>query len=354
AAGPDRPGRTRAAVAVAASGKLLTLVPDQKLLRGRDTVYPVYIDPVYRDDLRTAWAMIDSGYASEEYWKFDGKDDEGLGLCPVSSGWCGNSQIKRLFYRVPTSVYAGKTILSAQFAVTLRHTWSNSGNPSGDRADLYLMSGGISTSTNWNNRPGGTKIAEADPGAPSGGSCAFNGGAYATEWSVTTELRSAASKKLGSLTFGLRNGSESDSSKWLRYCDNGHLRVHYNTLPSQPKMSNLGMTPGSGCSYDLLPTSYVNKRPTLTAYLFDADHGKTDEWGPSPGPVTEQLRPQFKLIWGANLEYSWTSPVGWAFARGSIGPPGEQRSTGYSAVMIFNLVMVVAVVVGLAYLYLAG
>ncbi|MEU8262028.1 hypothetical protein AB0C02_15560 [Micromonospora sp. NPDC048999] len=44
------------------------------------------------------------------------------------------------------------------------------------------------------------------------------------------------------------------------------------------------------------------------------------------------------------LEYMAPSVT---FARGSLGAPGEQTSTGYSTVMILNLIAVIAVVAGL-------
>lgn len=312
-ADPTSKGADRADVGVSMDAKSITLTPDPQLLKGPETVYPVFIDPVWRDEYRTAWAMVDSGYDFEEYWKFDGRADEGLGLCPVSSGTCQNSQKKRLFYRMSSSFYEGKDILEATFGATLRHNYDSANTA--DEADLYLMNKGISTATNWDNQPSGTYVDSANTPAPSGGDCSYSGD-HATEWTVTSRVTAAANAGTNTLTFGLRNASETDSTKWMRFCPNGHLRVNYNTPPSQPKMEHLGMDGGAGCSYDLLPTSYVNKLPKLTAVLFDSDHGKDNEWGPG-GTVSEQLKPRFKLVWGVNDAETWESDLSLVNAKAS-------------------------------------
>jgi hypothetical protein len=307
-------GSRRAEVDVSVDADSVTLTPDPEVLAGPGTTYPVFIDPVYRDEFRSAWAMVDSGYPNEEYWKFDGSSHEGLGLCPVSSGACNNSQVKRLFYRMTgIAFYEGKEILSAEFVAVLRDQWSSSSNPS-HNARLFLMDSGFTTTTNWNNQPSGTHIATADPPAPSSDCSGLTDGG--TEWNVKPELQAAADAGTGPLTFGLRNASEGDSTKWMRFCNNAHLRVQYNTPPSQPDMDDLSMSPGAGCSYDLTGDSYINQLPRLEAYLFDPDHGKTNEWN-GGGTVSEQLRAQFRLVWGANDANTWTSSLSSAKASGS-------------------------------------
>lgn len=303
--------QARAEVEVSVAAGSVTLVPDQALLTSPDTTYPVYIDPVYRDEFRSAWTMVDSGYPNEEYWKFDGSNNEGLGRCPVSSGACNNSKVKRLFYRVSSSFYRGKEVLSAQFVAVLKDNWSHR-NVS-DRVNLYLMSSGISSSTNWSNQPSGTHVANADPPTPSFDCSGLDDGG--TEWSVTPEVRSAADAGKSSLTFGLRNATETDSTKWMRFCDDAYLQVRYNTRPTLPDTDDLSTSPGAGCTYALDEDSYINRLPTLRAYLFDADHGKTNEWGGDEGPVSEQLRAEFRLLWGSS---SWTSPLTSKKASGSL------------------------------------
>src|SRR5690606_42153901 len=112
-----------AEVGISGSSSSIMLTPDQSLLTGTDTVYPVYIDPVYRDESRTAWAMIASDYPNEEYWKWTGS--QGVG------SYNGGATKKRQFFRVPTSYYRGKDILSAEFAVTVAYNWYHDNHATG-------------------------------------------------------------------------------------------------------------------------------------------------------------------------------------------------------------------------------
>lgn len=54
---------------------------------------------------------------------------------------------------------------------------------------------------------------------------------------------------------------------------------------------------------------------------------------------------------GREVELEYVAPTV-AFLRGSLGPPGRQRSAGWSGVMVFNVVAVAAVLVllGVAFL----
>ncbi|UYM24008.1 hypothetical protein NQP46_12475 [Streptomyces albus] len=67
-------------VGLEVAGEAMSLTPDEALLRGEDTVYPVYIDPVVRTSNRSGWTMVSSHHSSAEFWKFD--DHEGLAAVP--------------------------------------------------------------------------------------------------------------------------------------------------------------------------------------------------------------------------------------------------------------------------------
>jgi hypothetical protein len=278
----------KAPVGITGSGSAIVLTPDLELLRGADTVYPVYIDPVYRDEFRTAQAMVASYYPDQEYWGWTG--DQGVGYC-VGSGF-SNCQKKRLFYRVSSSFYSGKKVISATFGATLYHNYY--GKKTSDPANLYLMSSGISSSTNWNNQPSGTHVATENTPEPSYSSCSYAGG-HATEWDVTPEVTTAAANGTGTLTFGIRNASESDATKWMRFCNNGHLRVKYNTPPDQPTLANMWSSPGTTCKTSVTAPSSVNTwKTTLWARAYDDDDGDANEWG-STSAVSENLRVKWRL-----------------------------------------------------------
>ncbi|MBE1583784.1 hypothetical protein ACFPOI_33645 [Nonomuraea angiospora] len=69
--------------------------PDLGVLRGPDTVYPVFIDPQVYTPKATAWTMASLYWASSPQWKFQGESDAGLGSHPVRSP-------SRIFSQVPS------------------------------------------------------------------------------------------------------------------------------------------------------------------------------------------------------------------------------------------------------------
>ncbi|MGW4890354.1 LamG-like jellyroll fold domain-containing protein [Streptomyces murinus] len=217
----------------------LVLKPDQDVLKGEGTRYPVFIDPQWYSPRASSWTMASKYWASSPQWKFNGKSDAGLGYC----GWdyCAPYDTKRLFYQVPTSTYAGRTILSAEFVV--RNTWSAS--CSGREVQLWRTKG-ISSSTTWNSQNASgfwIKKLATDSFAYGFTGCA----AKDAEFDVKSAVQEAANGKWSSMTFGLRAGSESDKYGWKRFSDKAYLRVKYNRPPPQVKMSQLTMEYGGTC-----------------------------------------------------------------------------------------------------------
>ncbi len=64
--------------------------------------------------------MASKYWASSPQRKFNGESDAGMGYRNWS--YCQPNDTKRLFYRIPVSTFAGKTILSAEPVV--HNTWS--------------------------------------------------------------------------------------------------------------------------------------------------------------------------------------------------------------------------------------
>ncbi|MEU5874752.1 LamG-like jellyroll fold domain-containing protein [Glycomyces sp. NPDC047369] len=301
----------QAEVGIAGTGSSIVLTPDQDLLAGVDTVYPVYIDPIYRDESRQAWAMVAEDYPNQEYWKWsDTKNGKGVGT------WYDNGPIKRQLFQVPTAAYAGKQILDAEFAVTVTYNWYSDQRKTG--YDVYLDTvSGFSKSTNWNNRPTNfTRVSTADAPAATGGACKMptNGSSTAMEWDIDATMQTAANAGKSSLSFQVRNADENTGSHWIRICNNGVLRVKYNTPPDQPKISNLSTSNGS-CRWSIIAgnDSYFNSPtkedlPTLSAVVTDPDHGDTSGWGSNQGPVSELLKAEFRVYYDGVLKMTYTNP----------------------------------------------
>lgn len=261
---------------------MLTLTPDQGMLTDPAASFPLYIDPVWQSSTNSGWAMVDSGYPNEEYWKFDNKRHERIGRCPES---CFNSKVKRLFYRLGTP-YSGRTILKATFRVTLQHVYDSTARA----AALYLMPAGISSATNWNNQPGGsgwsgaTRLATSSPTKTQSSCTSTN---QNTEWNAKAAVQQAASKGWSTVTLGLRSVNETSGSHTKRFCDNGVLSVQYNRAPLIANANELTMSPGGQCVYGA-DAPYVDVPPRLNAVLRDPDHSSAH---------TEQIKAEFKVTW---------------------------------------------------------
>ncbi|WP_399479620.1 LamG-like jellyroll fold domain-containing protein [Streptomyces sp. OUCMDZ-4982] len=226
-------------VTLPADGEELVLTPDADVLRGEDTTYPVFIDPQWYSPKASAWTMASKYWASSPQWKFNGQPDAGMGLC----GWdyCQPKDTKRLLYQIPTSRFAGQSVLSAEFVV--RNTWSASCTATG--VDLWRTKG-ISSSTTWNSQDASgfwiKKIASRSFAHGYTGCAAKD-----AEFDVKAAVQEAANGKWSTMTFGLRAASESDRLGWKRFSDKAFLRVQYNRPPGQVKMSQLSMEYGGVC-----------------------------------------------------------------------------------------------------------
>ncbi|MGW6274565.1 LamG-like jellyroll fold domain-containing protein [Streptomyces sp. NPDC055060] len=226
-------------VDVPAGGKELVLTPDAEVLKGKDTTYPVFIDPQWYSPRASAWTMASKYWDSSPQWKFNGDHDAGMGYC--NWYYCQPNDTKRLFYRIPVSKFAGKSILSAEFVV--RNTWSASCS---DRSVELWQTKGISSSTTWNSQNASgfwDKKLSTKSFAYGYSGCA----AKDAEFSVKSAVQAAADGRDSTMTFGLRADSESDAYGWKRFSDKAFLRVKYNRPPAQLRMSQLTMEYGGIC-----------------------------------------------------------------------------------------------------------
>jgi Concanavalin A-like lectin/glucanases superfamily len=299
---PD--GARVAKVAIGVAADALTLTPDAAMLDDPSTVYPVYVDPFTASTTNESWAMVDSGYPSEEYWKFDGNTDERVGYCPVgvSGQVCNSSRIKRIYYVLGTS-YAGKTILSASFGVTQTHTW----NGTAHQVSLYRANSGgalISSATNWSNAPSSLTLQQT---VNTGAEAACQTGATRNVWfSATESVQKAVASGWTKTTYMLRAVNESDYLQLKRYCANAVLSVTYNRAPNQPATSGLTLNPGGAC-VNGSTRPYVSSVPSLKAVLSDPDTADAE-------PLTAQFQVNWTPAGGTLQTKTWTSS---ALANGS-------------------------------------
>ncbi|MFJ7526202.1 LamG domain-containing protein [Streptomyces griseus] len=301
--GPGGGGR-RAPLDIEVSKGKLTLMPDQALLKGTDTVWPVVIDPTQRTTPRTSWTGVMSGMPSEQDWKYS--DSAGVGKCPTDYNpvSCNGVGVRRVLFTMPISFYKGKQVLGASFSARVAHIYS--ATPKAEPIRLYRVGGknrALSSSSDWNN----TKDEWADhletvDKAISPTSCGgeanlhFESGASGQ---LTGALKAAATDGWSSMTLGLRAADESRFAEWKRICGNAYLSVSYNNLPRQMSTAKMSSDPGGSCKWGS-SRPYAEEPPMLTAYASDPDHGDGK---------TDKVKVQFKVAWtpkGAAAETSYT------------------------------------------------
>ncbi|MEV7034182.1 LamG domain-containing protein [Streptomyces sp. NPDC093272] len=242
-------------VEVPSDGSELVLTPDTDVLKGKDTTYPVFIDPQWYSPRATSWTMVSKYWASSPQWKFNGENNAGLGYC----GWayCQPQDTKRLFYQIPTTKFVGKSILQAEFVV--RNVWSASCD---DRGVQLWRTKPISDSTTWNSQDNSDfwiDHLKTESFAYGYEGCS----AKDAEFDVKSAMQQAANSSWKTMTFGMRASSETDRYGWKRFSDKAYLRVKYNRPPPQIKMSQLTMQYGGTCKK---PDSAARSRTLGTIY----------------------------------------------------------------------------------------
>ncbi|MFE0629001.1 LamG-like jellyroll fold domain-containing protein [Streptomyces sp. NPDC058864] len=286
-------------VDVDAAGGELRLTPDRKLLSDPRTRFPVYIDPQTYTPKAGEWTMVSKYWADSPQWRFNDKPDSGVGYCEWD--YCAPYDTKRLFYKFPTSKFAGKTIIEADFVAN--ETWSASCD--GRSIELWRTKS-FGSSTTWNSSADNwlDKLDTRDVAKGFSSSCP--GGTV--EFDATAGVKYASAHSDSYTSFGLRAGSESDRYGWKRFSDDAYLRVKYNRPPAQIAMSQLSMDPGGSCKAPE-KKAYVRSLPKVTA------NNVTD---PDPG---DRVSVQFQASWdtgdGKGRIARWTSPKTTPKASGS-------------------------------------
>ncbi|MEW2116098.1 LamG domain-containing protein [Streptomyces sp. NPDC005474] len=307
-AGPGGGGRV-APLDVEVGREELSLIPDQKLLKGEDTVFPVVIDPMPRTTSRTAWTGVMSGIPTEQDWKYSGS--AGVGKCPTDFNpvSCNGVGTRRVMFTMPLSFYKGKQILGATFAARVEHIYS--ATPTAEPIRLYRIGGqnySLNSSSNWSNTSDDwdDHIGTVDK-AISPTSCSSQPNLHFESTTkanpeLTSEVQAAATGGWKSMTLGLRAADESRFAEWKRICGNAVLSVSYNTLPRQIKTSDMSTDPGGVCKWGASrPTTDVP--PKLQAIASDPDHGNGQ---------TDKVKVQFKVEWGGTKPGSYTYDTpGW-------------------------------------------
>ncbi|MFI6009178.1 LamG-like jellyroll fold domain-containing protein [Streptomyces sp. NPDC051243] len=271
----------------------LEITPDPALLRGEDTVFPLYIDPPTKGIALGDWTALASN--GTKYWEFDG--DKGVGRCSNYAGYlCSYSPYtQRMYFEYPLSSIHGKKILDATMEVY--QVWTFTCEP--HWYDLSRVDKGISSSTTWSSRPTGVDLmgdryvaygrgSLCDPSQPANWVRFSDNVGEETNENLTTTLASYASKKEPQITFSLTAHDESDAAAWARFRNDAKLSVTYVSYPGTP--TSYGVQQGStgrACNASTQPFATSVTTPKMLATVQSADGSNS------------QLRAMFE-VWKAD------------------------------------------------------
>jgi hypothetical protein len=243
---PSQPGHgdATAVLPVKVDDGAVAVHPDLGLLRGKSTVYPVYIDPSIGLGVSERTKISSDG---DKFWMFDG--DKGVGKCGTADGYyCGGGYVDRMYFEFAPTKLAGKHVLDATFRA--HETWSFNCDP--HWVDL-VRTDNISEGTKW---PGPNQLdlmGDRYVSAGRGSLCSpdqpdswieFNDNPDESDENLTSTVRSFADGKMSRLTLMLRAKDESDPRAWKRFDDSAELQVTFAYKPGVP--TSVGVIPGNG------------------------------------------------------------------------------------------------------------
>ncbi|MFD9219521.1 VCBS repeat-containing protein [Streptomyces sp. NPDC060064] len=266
-------GARQAAMPLDVAAHQITLTPDQSLLTGKDTTYPVYIDPAVSGG-REAWAIAYKKYPNTSYLNGAGWGGPGETTSTARVGYENETNgLARSFFRMDTNNLwnTKKQVIASTFRI--KNTWSWSCT---DRTVETWLTNPISSSTTWNSQNNSSMWArKLDQSTESKGwssSCPAGNLAY----DVTSAAKEAATKKWPNMTLGMRASNESDVFAWKKFdAKSAVLSTEYNTLPNTP--SNLDTIPSTrnstGCGNAAPVGKIGNTDVYLTAKVSDPDGG---------------------------------------------------------------------------------
>ncbi|MFJ2129688.1 FG-GAP-like repeat-containing protein [Streptomyces sp. NPDC087845] len=249
------PGATDAQLPATVVGDSIEIKPDQALLTGADTRYPVYIDPSWAWGKKENWTRVYKKYPNSSFWNANevarvGYENETLGL-------------SRSFFQVDTDNLKGVQVKSSTFRIKNVWSWSCQARP----VEIWQTKT-ISKKTTWNNQPakvGSTPLKTVNDSKGWSKDCAAGN----LEFDVTSKVRDAAAGNWSSLTLGLYASNEQDTYGWKKFdAKTAVLETTYNNPPKTPY--DLGTNPKSSCSAGGL---IGNTRVSVHATVDDPDAG---------------------------------------------------------------------------------
>ncbi|MFI8827777.1 DNRLRE domain-containing protein [Streptomyces sp. NPDC053431] len=206
------------------------------LFTDKDTKFPVFIDPPLNTAWQ-AWTVAYKKYPNSSFWNgtnfSSGTSDARVGYEQDTGG------LARSFWRMNFSTsYKGAKFDWATFKVVNNHSWSCT-----DRQMEFWLTGGISSGTTWNAQPSWSRVLHKKSFAHGWSSSCPDAW---ESFTVTSAAQEGADKGWGTITFGMRATSESDTQTWRKFAATGaRLEGEFNRAPNQPTSGT--SSPGGAC-----------------------------------------------------------------------------------------------------------
>lgn len=261
-------GSRDAAMGLQVTGDAVTLTPDQDLLTGADTEYPVYLDPSVSGS-RVAWTIAYKKYPNTSFYNGSGFNG---GTSTARVGYENETNgLARSYFRFRTANLWSTDKIIEKSTFRIKNTWSWS--CSSRKVELWRTAP-MNENTTWNNRPDRRETLDIVNDSKGWSSdCPAGNLAFDT----TAAAKDAAAGKWNSITLGLKATDESDVYGWKKFAAKSSvLSTVYNTRPNVP--SSLDTAPVStrnskGCG-DQSPHGLIgNTDFYLTAKVKDRDGG---------------------------------------------------------------------------------
>jgi hypothetical protein len=269
-AGPP-PGAHVAYVGADVTSGALTLTPDQGLLNGSGTVYPVFIDPSWIphpasgsgqhwNEVQAACPTTTSNYDSTYY------GDPGVG----DNTYTGCVGVERSYFQLSVpSIIWGTHIVSA--AINVTETYAAQCDTT-STISMY-QTAAINSKFSWNSKPrAGTKIDDQSF-APACSSFVSGG------FEAASTVARAAAGHWSALTYVLVNANESNGYYFKRFATNPSMSITYNHAPDPPTGLAVKLNAATyGCAtttpYPILGKTVATTPPVLDSVVTDKDKDK--------------------------------------------------------------------------------
>ncbi|MFE1471310.1 LamG-like jellyroll fold domain-containing protein [Nocardiopsis dassonvillei] len=249
----------------------IRLIPDQGLLTGEDTEFPLYIDPSVSAS-RLNWAYVDKAYPDQA--NHNKKiDNVGVGRYSDHTG----TFTRRAFFQfsVPGRIKQDTTTIhSATMRVEVE--WASTCN-SNSYVELHRVDR-FTNRTTWNNQPTARTLLDTQNIRDGWAACPSDRG---TEFDATEAYQWGADNDESYVYLRLKERDETSNSAWRRIDIDGKppvLVINYNNTPSQVATSSMSDSLGGVCSTDQDNPRLINNT-TVTFRATVRDYDARAAWG---------------------------------------------------------------------------